>query len=196
MTASAGEAHDGTGRWSVAGPVLTVLSAAAVGGFLTGAVLGEGERDLPQGLFLAAAFVLLGAGAFAATWWWNRRRAAKFGMSAGRYLRVGRLIRRGEAPDDPTERAAAVDIAARMRRALGSSSRRWVWWLVGAGALLWFVSGVFLVVDGSYGRASYNLVMAGLLLVNPLAMRGRRRRMKAAERALGTRPPSATPPSV
>lgn len=190
MTASAGEAHDGTGRWSVVGPLLAVLLAAAVGGFLAGAVLGEGERAVPQGLFLAAAFVLLGAGAFAGTWWWNRRRAARFGMSAGRYLRVGRLIRRGEAPDDPNERAAAVDIAVRMRRALGSSSRRWVWWLVGAGALLWFVGGVFLVVDGSYGRASYNLVMAGLLCVNPLTMRRRRRRMEAAERALGITPPT------
>ncbi|MGW6283401.1 hypothetical protein [Streptomyces sp. NPDC055107] len=190
MTASAGEAHDGAGRWSLAGPVLAVLLVAAVGGFLAGAVLGEGERGVRQGLFVAGALVLLGTGAYAGAWWWHRRRAAKFGMSAGRYLRVGRLIRRGQAPDDAAERAAAVDIAVRMRRALGSSSRRWVWWLLGAGALLWFVSGVFLVVDGNYGRASYNLVMAGLLLVNPLTMRRRRRRMEAAERALGISPPA------
>ncbi|MFD5203225.1 hypothetical protein ACFWM7_24465 [Streptomyces sp. NPDC058375] len=195
MTGSAGAAggaRGGARRWGAAGPVLAVLLAAAVGGFLAGSVLGEGEVDVRQGLFLAAAFVLLGAGASAGVWWWNRRRAAKFGMSVGRYLRVGSQVRRGEAPDDPAERPAAVDIAVRMRRALGSSSRRRVWWLwlVGAGALLWFVSGVFLVVDGRYGRASYNLVLAGLLLVNPLTMRRRRRRLEAAERALGIPAPA------
>ncbi|MGW8485347.1 hypothetical protein [Streptomyces sp. NPDC055886] len=176
----------------MAGPVLAVLLAAAVGGFLAGAVLGEGELDVRQGLFLAAAFVLLVAGASAGVWWWNRRRAAEFGMSAGRYLRVGRRIRRGEAPDDPAERPVAVDIAVRMRRALGSPSRRRAWWLwlVGAGALLWFVSGVFFVVDGRYAQASYNLFMAGLLLVNLLTMRRRRRRLEAAERALGIRAPA------
>ncbi|MBM7058518.1 hypothetical protein, partial [Streptomyces durocortorensis] len=175
-----------------AGPLLAVLSAAVVGGFLAGALLGEGQIDVSQGLFLAAAFALLGGGASAGVWWWNRRRAAEFGMSAGRYLRVGRQIRRGEAPDDPAERPAAVDIALRMRRALGSSSRRRAWWLwlVGAGALLWFVSGVFLVVDGRYAQASYNLVMAGLLLVNLMTMRRRRRRLEAAERALGIRAPA------
>lgn len=190
MTTSAGEAHDGAGRWSLAGPLLAVLLVAAVGGFLAGAVPGEGETDVLRGLFLAAAFVLIGAGTYAGSWWWHRRRAAKFGISARRYLRVGRLIRRGQAPDDPAERAAAVDITVRTRRALGSSSRRWVWWLLGGGALLWFVSAVFLVVDGNYGRASYNLVMACLLLVNPLTMRRRRRRMEAAERALGIAPPT------
>ncbi|MFJ7410284.1 hypothetical protein ACIQWZ_05640 [Streptomyces sp. NPDC098077] len=41
MTASAGEAHDGAGRWSLAGPVLAVLLTAAVGGFLAGAVPGR-----------------------------------------------------------------------------------------------------------------------------------------------------------
>ncbi|MGW6719346.1 hypothetical protein [Streptomyces sp. NPDC054995] len=195
MTGSAGVTgggRGGTGRWGTAGPLLAVLSAAVVGGFLAGALLGEGQIDVSQGLFLAAAFALLGGGASAGGWWWNRRRAAEFGMSAGRYLRVGRQIRRGEAPDDPAERPAAVDIAVRMRRALGSSSRRRAWWLwlVGAGALLWFVSGVFLVVDGRYAQASYNLVMAGLLLVNLMTMRRRRRRLEAAERALGIRAPA------
>ncbi|MFJ6511767.1 hypothetical protein ACIQMO_03610 [Streptomyces sp. NPDC091406] len=174
----------------MAGSVLAALLAVAVAGFLTGSVLGEDEMNVRQGFFLAAAFVLLGAVTSAGAWWWNRRRAARFGMSAGRYLRVGRTVRRGEAPDDPAEHEAAVDIAVRMRRALGSSSRRWVWWLVGGGALLWFLAGVFLLVDGRYGRASYNLVMAGLLLVNPLTMGGRRRSLEAAERALGIRPPA------
>ncbi|WP_103510182.1 hypothetical protein [Streptomyces sp. SM13] len=193
MTGSAGAtgaAGGGAGRWAVAGPVLAVLLAAAVAGFLMGAVLGEDGMNVRQGLLLAAAFVLLGAVTSAGVWWWNRRRAAPFGMSAGRYLRVSRTVRRGEAPDDPAERGAAVDIAVRMRRALGSSSRRWVWWLVGGGALLWFLGGVFLAVDGRYGRASYNLVMAGLLFVNPLMMGRRRRRLEAAERALGIRAPA------
>ncbi|MEV6474078.1 hypothetical protein [Streptomyces sp. NPDC051657] len=63
MTASAGEAHDGAGRWSLAGPVLAVLLTAAVGGFLAGVAPGEGGRGVRQGLFVADAFVLLGAGA-------------------------------------------------------------------------------------------------------------------------------------
>lgn len=44
MTASAGDAHDGAGRWSLAGPVLAVLLTAAVGGFLAGAVPGQAWR--------------------------------------------------------------------------------------------------------------------------------------------------------
>ncbi|WP_385633521.1 hypothetical protein [Streptomyces sp. SudanB5_2050] len=82
-------------------------------------------------------------------------------------------------PEDPAEQPAAVDIATRQRRVLSVQSRRWVWWLLGAAALLWLANAV-----------------ARLLLINPLSMRRQRRRLEAVEHALhvqGTpRAPSAS----
>lgn len=185
MAGPAGEARADTGRRGAVGILLAVLLSAAVGGFLVGAVVGEDRMNVSQGLVLAAAFVLLAVAAAAWAWWSIRRRAATFGLSTSRYLRVGRRIQRGEAPEDQAGRAAAIDIVTRRRRALGSHQRRWVWWLLGGGSLLWFVGAVLFVLDHNYGRACYNLGMSGLLLVNPLTMRRRRRRLDAAERALG-----------
>lgn len=39
--------------------------------------------------------------------------------------------------------------------------------VAGGVALLWFVTGLLKALDGHYVRAGYNLVMAGLFLVNP-----------------------------
>lgn len=59
--------------------------------------------------------------------------------------------------------------------------------VAGGVALLWFVTGLLKALDGHYVRAGYNLVMAGLFLVNPLTMRRQRRRLEAVERALRDR---------
>ncbi len=186
MAGSTGKTHDGMERRRVRQTVLAVLVVVAVG-LLAGAGFGDGDMDASRWLFLAVGFVLLAAGVVAGHRWRNRRWAARFGMSPGRFSRVVRMVQRGVPPDDPAERAAAVDVAARMRRAQDSSSAGWAEWLIGGGALLWFVAAVFLAIDGRYGQASYNLVMTGLLLVSLLTIRRRRRRLDAAERALGIR---------
>ncbi|MDN3267117.1 hypothetical protein [Streptomyces sp. MA15] len=87
-----------------------MLLAAALAGFLLGAVVGEDEEaGMLQGLLFAAVFLLLGLEAAAGAWWWTRRRAAQFGLSASRYIRVGRRIQRGEPPKDAAELPAAID---------------------------------------------------------------------------------------
>ncbi|MEU9591624.1 hypothetical protein AB0D84_18165 [Streptomyces sp. NPDC048193] len=166
---------------------MAVLLATAFAGFLLGAVVGEDEVDVHQGLLFAAAFLVLGLGAAAGTWWWTRRRAAQFGLSASRYMRVGRGIRRGELPEDPAELPAAVDIVTRQRRALDPLQRRWWLWLTVVAALLWLVSAVAQLLDHDYGDACFQLLVAGMFLVNPLTMRRQRRRLENVEQALHTR---------
>lgn len=176
-----------TGRAGAVGAVLAVLAVAAAAGFLAGAILGGDRADVPQGLMLAAVFVVPAAFVVALVGWRTRRRAAKLGLGAARYMKVIRGIRRGEVPDDPAELPAAIDGAKRARRALDLQDSRWVWWLLGGVALLWLVSGVFQALDGRYLRAGCNLVMAGLFLVNPLTVRRNRRRLEAVEQALRER---------
>ncbi|MET7868824.1 hypothetical protein [Streptomyces cyaneofuscatus] len=187
MPGATEEARTETGRAGVAGVVLVVLAAAALAGFLVGAVLGEGRADVSQGLTFAAVFVPLAAFVVALAWWQTRRRAAKLGLGTARYLKVVRLVRRGEVPDDPAELPAAIDSARRARRALNLQDSRLAWWLLGGLALLWLVTGVLQALDGHYVRAGYNLVLAGLFLVNPLTVRRQRRRLEAVERALRDR---------
>ncbi|MFE3719983.1 hypothetical protein [Streptomyces cyaneofuscatus] len=49
------------------------------------------------------------------------------------------------------------------------------------------MTGLLNAFDGHYVRAGYNLVLAGLFLVNPLTMRRQRRRLEAVEQALRDR---------
>lgn len=185
-----GYSRSETGHRPLVGKALAVLAAAAAAGFAAGAVIGEEKVNASAGLYSAAAFVLLFLAAMAGVWWWNRRRAARFGMSAGRYLRVGRLVQRGKAPDDPAEREAAVDIAVRMRRSAAFHHPRLMWWLMGGVALLISLSAVLHFVDGVYLRGWGNLLLAGMFLVSPLRMERGRRRLAAAERALGITAPA------
>ncbi|CAL9340248.1 hypothetical protein SUDANB15_00246 [Streptomyces sp. enrichment culture] len=194
MSGSAGEARAGAGRTSTVGILLAVLLAAALAGFLLGAVVGEDEVDVPQGLLFAAVSLLLGLGATAGAWWWIRRRAAQFGLSASRYLRVGRRVQRGELPEDSAEFPAAIDIVARQRRTLDTQQRRWVRWVTGAAALLWLVSAVIQILAARYGYACFQLLVACGFLVNPLTARRQRRRLDAVEQALHDhRTPRGTP---
>ncbi|WP_018511601.1 MULTISPECIES: hypothetical protein [unclassified Streptomyces] len=130
---------------------------------------------------MLAAFVV------ALAWWQTRRRAARLGLGTARYMKVVRRIRRGEVPDDPAELPAAIDAATRARRSLDLQDSRWAGWLLGGLTLLWFVTGLLKAFDGHYVRAGYNLVLAGLFLVNPLTMRRQRRRLEAVEQALRDR---------
>ncbi|OSP39014.1 hypothetical protein B7767_33945 [Streptomyces sp. 13-12-16] len=184
MPGSAGGARAGAGRMSVAGSLLAVLLATALAGFLLGAVVGEEGVDVPQGLLFAAVSLLLGLGVTAGAWWWIRRRAAQFGLTASRYLWVGRRIQRGELPEDPAEFPAATDIAARQRRTLDTQQRRWVRWVTGVAALLWLVSAVIQILAARYGYACFQLLVACGFLVNPLTARRQRRRLDALEQAL------------
>lgn len=109
MPGAAGETRAGAGGASAVRILLAVLLAAALAGFLLGAVVGEDEAGMLQGLLFAAVFLLLGLEAAAGAWWWTRRRAAQFGLSASRYIRVGRRIQRGEPPKDAAELPAAID---------------------------------------------------------------------------------------
>ncbi|ROV66368.1 hypothetical protein D3105_22520 [Streptomyces globisporus] len=169
----------------VPGTVFAVLLAAVVAGFLAGAAFGAESVDAPRGLFVAGSAALLAAGAAGGAWQWNRRRAARFGISASRCLRVGRGLQRGEVPSDPAERVAAVDMVKRMRRGPASPSHRGAPWLLGGGALLWGAAGVIFVVDGAYGWALCDFAMMGLLLFHLASLRRRGRRLEAAARALG-----------
>ncbi|MFD7699166.1 hypothetical protein [Streptomyces caelestis] len=139
---------------------------------------------MPQGLLFAAISLLLGLGAAAGTWWWTRRRAARFGLSASRYTRVGRRIQRGELPEDTAELPAAIDIATRQRRTLNAQQRPWVRRLTAGAALLWLVSAVGQLFAHNYGYACFHLLVAGTFLVTPLTMRRQRRRLETVEQAL------------
>ncbi|MGR6540943.1 hypothetical protein [Streptomyces rochei] len=174
----------GKARLAVAGSLLAVLLVAALSGFLAGAVAGEKELDVAAGRSLAAVVVVLAMVATAGAWWWTRRRAARFGLSASRYMRVGRRIQRGKVPEDPAELPAAIDIATRQRRVLSVLSRRWVWLLLGAAALLWLANAVAQLFAQNYGYACFSFLLGGLTLINPLSMRRQRRRLGAVERAL------------
>ncbi|MFE9010395.1 hypothetical protein [Streptomyces cyaneofuscatus] len=187
MSGATEEARTGSGRAGAVGVVLGVLAVAALAGFLAGAILGEGRADASLGLTLAAIFVLLAAFVVALAWWQTRRRAARLGLGTARYMKVVRRIRRGEVPDDPAELPAAIDAATRARRSLDLQDSRWAGWLLGGLTLLWFVTGLLKAFDGHYVRAGYNLVLAGLFLVNPLTMRRQRRRLEAVEQALRDR---------
>jgi hypothetical protein len=200
MSGSGGKTRAGAGRTSAVGILLVVLLAAVLAGFLLGAVVGEDEVDVPQGLLFAAAFLLLTLAAAAGAWWSTRRRAAQFGLSASRYLRVGRRIQRGEVPQDTAELPAAIDIAIRQRRTL-NAQRRWVRWLTATAALLWLVSAVIQIFAHNYGYACFQLLVGGAFLVNPLTMRRQRRRLETVEQALhidqhpqGTSGTSEAPP--
>ncbi|MEV5099663.1 hypothetical protein ACFC5H_06655 [Streptomyces rochei] len=87
-------------------------------------------------------------------------------------------------PEDPAELPAAIDIATRQRRVLSVQSRRWVWWLLGAAALLWLANAVARLFAHNYAYACFSLLVGGLTLINPLSMRRQRRRLEAVERAL------------
>ncbi|MFJ9635342.1 hypothetical protein [Streptomyces sp. NPDC101178] len=187
MSGATEEARTESGRAGAVGMVLGVLAAAALAGFLVGAILGDGRADVSQGLTLAVVLVLLAAFVVALAWWQTRRRAARLGIGTARYIGVVRRIRRGEIPEDPAELPAAIDAATRARRSLDLQDSRLAWWLLGGLALLWFVTGLLKALDGHYVRAGYNLVLAGLLLANPLTMRRQRRRLEAVERALRDR---------
>lgn len=131
MSGATEEARTETGRAGAVGVVLVVLAAAALAGFLVGAVLGEGRADISQGLTFVAVFVPLAAFVVVLAWWQTRRRAAKLGLGTARYLKVVRLVRRGEVPHDPAELPAAIDSARRARRALNLQDSRLAWWLLG-----------------------------------------------------------------
>ncbi len=183
----------GKARMSAAAAVLAVSAAAALAGFLVGAVVGEDGVDVTQGLFYAVAYALMGLLVAAAAWWSTRRRAARFGLSASRYMRVGRQVQRGEVPENPEERPAAIDVATRQRRTLTVQRTRWVWCLMAVLALLWLVNAVIQFRDRNYGYACVNLALVGIFLLNPLAMRRQRRRLDTVERALHPRrPPHGT----
>ncbi|MFE1016187.1 hypothetical protein ACFW4M_33630 [Streptomyces sp. NPDC058794] len=169
------------------GVLFTILLAAGLAGFLLGVVVGEDEVDVSRGLLFAVAFLLLGLAVVVGVWWWTRRRATQFGLSASRYMRVGRRIQRGELPKDPAELPTAIDIVARQRRMVNTQQRRWVLWLAAAVALLWLVSAVAQFLDHNYGYACFQLFVTGLFLVSPLTMRRQRRRLENVEQALRTR---------
>ncbi|MEU8593580.1 hypothetical protein ACLQ2H_01110 [Streptomyces globisporus] len=173
-------------RLRVVGAVLAVLVAAAAAGFLAGEGFGTGTADGARGLIVAVAVGLLAAGATVGVWRVNRRHAARLGISTSRYLRVARSVRRGEAPDDAVERAAAADLVRRMRRGPGSSSHRWAPRLLIGGGGLWGAAGVVFIADDAYGWALYAFAMMGLVLVQLVSLRRRGRRLEAAARALGT----------
>ncbi|WP_371240624.1 hypothetical protein [Streptomyces pimonensis] len=126
MPGAAGETRAGAGGAGAVRILLAALLAVALAGFLLGAVVGKDEAGMLQGLLFAAVFLLLGLGAAVGAWWWTRRRAAQFGLSASRYMRVGRRIQRGELPKDTAELPAAIDIATRQRRTLNVQQSRWV----------------------------------------------------------------------
>ncbi|WP_431987380.1 hypothetical protein [Streptomyces griseoflavus] len=184
MPGTAGAARTGAGRTSTVGPLLAVLPAAALAGFLLGSVIGDDEVDARRGLLFAAVFLLLSLGAAAGALWWTRRRAAEFGLGVSRYLRVGRGIQRGELPEDPAELPAAIDIVARRRRALNNQQRRWVRWMTGAAVLLWLVSAVIQLLTAHYGYACWHLLAACAFLASLLGARRQRRRLEAVEQAL------------
>ncbi|MDP9949197.1 MULTISPECIES: hypothetical protein [Streptomyces] len=185
-----GHAQGDAGQGALAAKVLAILAAAAAAGFVAGAVIGEDELNATAGLYSAAAAVLIVVVGMGAAWWLNHRRAARFGMSAGRYLRVGRLVQRGKAPNDPAEREAAVDIAVRMRRSTAFSNPRLLWWLMGIAALFMSLSAVMSFIDGAYLRGGWSMVVVGMFMVSPLTMKRSRRRLAAAERALGITAPA------
>ncbi|MET8881326.1 hypothetical protein [Streptomyces rubiginosohelvolus] len=172
-------------RLRVVGVVLAVLVVAAVAGFLAGGGFGTGTADAVRGLVVALAAGLLAAGATVGVRRVNRRHAARLGISTSRYLRVARSVRRGEAPDDPVERAAAADLVSRMRRGPGSVSHRWAPRLLIGGGVLWGAAGVVFIADGAYGWALYAFAMMGLVLVQLVSLRRRERRLEAAARGLG-----------
>ncbi|MFE1015804.1 hypothetical protein ACFW4M_31585 [Streptomyces sp. NPDC058794] len=174
----------GKARVAAAGSLFAVLLVAALSDFMAGAVAGEEELDVAAGRSFAAVVFVLAMVATAGAWWWTRRRAARFGLSASRYMRVGRQIQRGKLPKDPAERPAAIGIATRQRRVLSVQSRRRVWWLLGAAALLWLANAVAQLFAHNYGYACFSLLVGGLMLINPLSMRRQRRRMEAVGRAL------------
>ncbi|MEW2221113.1 hypothetical protein AB0939_17770 [Streptomyces sp. NPDC006990] len=186
MSGQDGETRTDAGRFHTVGIVLIVLLAAALAGFLAGAFAGEGEWDVTRGLLFTAAFLLPTAGAAAWAWWRTRRRAAGFGLSPSRYMRVGRQIQRGRLPQDPAELPAATDVVRRQRRTLSAQRRRWVWWLMSAAAVLLLMSAAAQVLDQRYGFAGLNLLALGMCLINPFVLRRQRRRMHAVEQALAT----------
>lgn len=192
MSGPAEKTRASTGRASAVKILLVVLSAAVLAGFLLGAVAGEGKVDIPPGWWFAAVFLLLGLGAVAWAWWWTRRRAARFGLSASRYTRVGRRLRRGELPEGDAELSAAIDIVTRQRRVLDTQQHRWGTRLTAAVALLWLVSAASQILEHNYGYACFQLLVAGTFLVNPLTMRRQRRRLEAVEQALARQHPQGT----
>ncbi|MEU3190733.1 hypothetical protein ABZ686_08840 [Streptomyces sp. NPDC006992] len=197
MFEQAGGTRRGAGRCYAAGIVSIVLLAAALTGFLVGVFGPENAGDVTWGLLFAPALLLSAAGAAAGAWWWVRRQAAGFGLSAGRYLKVSRGIRRGQVPEDPVVLPAAIDIVRRQRRMLSAQQRRWAWWLMGGAALLLLVSAVAQVLDHRYGLACLNLLVMGVGLINPFLMRRQRRRVNAVEQALGlTQQPQAPSSAV
>ncbi|MBE9499752.1 hypothetical protein IHE61_20970 [Streptomyces sp. GKU 257-1] len=186
MSGQDGETRTDAGRFHAVAIVIIVLLAAALAGFLAGAFAGEDEWDPTRGLFFTAAVLLPSAGAAAWAWRWTRRRAAGFGLTPSRYMRVGRQIQRGRLPQDPAELPAAIDIVRRQRRTLSAQRRRWMWWLMSAAALLLLLSAGVQVLDRRYGLAGLNLLALGMCLINPFVLRRQRRRLHAVEQALAT----------
>ncbi|WP_394428058.1 hypothetical protein [Streptomyces sp. SGAir0957] len=171
-------------RWGAIRLALVGLVASASAGFLVGAVTGESSMDVSRGVLFAAAYGLLVLAGVVVAACWARQRAARFGLGGARYLRVGRQVARGRVPDDPAERAAAIDVATRQGHALSTQRRRWVRGLMTLAALVWLLTGVLEFSDRAYGLACFNLVLVVVFLVNSLTLRRQRRRLEHVRREL------------
>ncbi|MCZ9349348.1 hypothetical protein NGM36_06000 [Streptomyces mutabilis] len=179
-------------RWRM----LALLGVGCLGAALTGLAVGvltaDTEPWVRSALTIAAIALVAGLVTFLVVWRLAGLTARRFGLSAARYTRLGREMRRGRPPTDPGMRPAAVDIVARWRRTLESQGRRRYRWTRVALLSLWLVMAVTHLADGSYLPATLMLLGVLALLALPLSLRRQWRRLDAAERALGL--PDQSPP--
>lgn len=158
-------------------------------GFLVGALTGGANR-WTSGLLVAAIASVVTVIAIAVVHRLELLRARRFGLSLGQYLWIGQEIRHARLPGDPAMRPAVLHIVERQRATLNQQQqmRRLRVILI----IMWSLSTVISVVDGSYGYAALLLTCILVFLFVPRSLRRQERRLDAVEEALG-RPPQSPP---
>ncbi|MCK8675924.1 hypothetical protein [Streptomyces lichenis] len=173
-----------TGKGQTAAQLAWGLVGLTACGAVVGALVGDPGERLATGLIMGGAALLVGVVVGVVVWVREGRRAREFGLSTGRYLRIGREIRRGRLPEDPYERPAVVESVARQRRGLDRHQYTWYRWTWVGAAVLWLLIAADALWSGDYGSAALYVSLALLMTSTPFTLRRQRRRVASVERAL------------
>ncbi|MEU6484152.1 hypothetical protein [Streptomyces sp. NPDC046887] len=173
-----------TGKGRTAAQLASGLVGLTAYGVVVGALIGDPGERLATGLIMGGATLLLGVVAGIVVWVREGRRARGFGLSTGRFLRIGWEIRRGRLPEDPYERPAVVESVARQRRSLDQHRYTWYRWTWAGAAVLFLLNGVISLRSEDYPSAALYLSLTLLMSSTPFTMRRLHRRLASVERAL------------
>ncbi|MYS55934.1 hypothetical protein GTW46_38800 [Streptomyces sp. SID6013] len=157
-----------------------LLVLAGPVGFAAGMLMNINGR-LITGIWVAATVFIAVAVALWAVLRREQRRAARLGVTLGRYVDLGRLVRRGDPPVQAEVRPAVLEILERQRASWEQMTSKGQSWLRTGLIALFFLITVVNVLDRQYALAFFSSFALLSWLSLPLSLRRQRKRLQAAE---------------